>query len=154
MDLHHYQGRLGRYTGKLDHLNTYGFTYESGWSAMIDSQQNPLAGLLKILKSIKGIFALTGTQDVTFNSYFDFNDGAPLARSIEIIGGQVATWGGGFMYDTQGAVYSGGIDLGTSATPVAGTGEYIKVGITTIIDGNEFAVQQVTYIAKLGRQVL
>jgi hypothetical protein len=154
MDLHHYQGRIGRYTGSLDHLSTYGFTYESGWSAMVDAEQNPLAGMLKILKSIKGIFALTGEQSVTFNSYFDFNDGAPLARTILIAGGTVATWGGGFSYGDVGAVYSGGIDLGTTATPVAGTGEYIKVGVTTVIDGDQFAVQQVTYIAKLGRQVL
>jgi hypothetical protein len=121
---------------------------------MIDAEQNPLAGLLKILKSIKGIFALTGEQSVTFNSYFDFNDGAPLARTITLAGGIVATWSGGFHYNTPAAVYSGGIDLGTAATPVAGTGEYIKVGITTTIDGNQFAVQQVTYTAKLGRQVL
>jgi hypothetical protein len=127
-------GELGQYTGALDDAATYSFEYNSGW---IDLTQQ---GLTLIPKRYEGVFFSDATIDfaTTFRT---------LSKSFTgtSSGGEwgLAEWG----LDEFG----GGILLREGRVPASGTGQYIQLGISCIINNSTLSIQKLTLFSKIGR---
>jgi hypothetical protein len=134
-------GKVGTYSAQYDATATYNFVYESGW---LDLTQQ---GLLLFPKRIEGVFFADNDISVNFKWAFDFkSDFRTQARNFTVAGASLygtAVWGT--------SLWGGGVSLRRGKVSGGGSGEYIKVGISTTIDGAKFAVQQLDLFAKVGR---
>lgn len=134
-------GEVGTYAGGTDALTGYDFVFESGW---LDLTQQ---GYLLFPKRIEGIFFADDDISLNFKWAFDFSsDFRTRPKSFTVDSAAVygsAVWGT--------ALWGGGLSLRRGKVNGAGSGEYIKVGISTTISGATFAVQQIDLFAKVGR---
>lgn len=135
-------GKVGSYSGFNDDTSSYVMDYESGWNDIGDSY-------LKVLKNIEGILFVSNTISVTFKWAFDFLDNFDTGDVVYTsAGGTGAYWGTG---EWGSATWGGGVSLQEDGTPATGTGEHIKIGMSTNIDGESVSVQQISLYAKHGR---
>jgi len=135
-------GEVGSYTGSLDDTETYSFEYNSGW---IDLTQQ---GYLLIPKRYEGVFFSESTVSVVFKWAFDFSDSwytGMKSFSGSLAGGEwgLAEWGL--------SEFGGGVGLREGNVPARGTGQYIKLGLSVIINNTSFANQKLTLFSKIGR---
>ena len=134
-------GGTGKYDGFLDDTTEYVMDWESAWTDLGDPN-------LKILKRITGIFIVEQDTDVLFKCAFDFQTGRGSTAAKNLGGGgllseyNIAEFGIG--------EYGGGIALREKSVACSGTGEHIKIGLTSQVKG-ELAIQQTAIYAKIGR---
>lgn len=134
-------GEVGNYTGALDDGATYFFDYESGWMDLTKQ------GYLLFPKRYAGIFFSDTTINVQFKWAFDFIENFK-SREKQFVGGSFSEWG---VAEYNVDEYGGGIALNQGQVAAAGSGEFIKLGITVEIDGTSLAVQQLDLFCKVGR---
>lgn len=135
------EGYVGSYATYSDHLSTYVMEYESGWTDLGD--QN-----LKFVKRLSGLLFVQSATQVTYKWAFDFVDTFKTATTTYPGGADVSEFGAGeFNVDEFG----GGVNLREKRVGGKGSGEYIKIGMSINIDGDEVACQQINLYAKQGR---
>ena len=135
-------GEVGTYSTYLDDTDTYSVDYESAWLDLGVPHT-------KIVKRLSGIFSIGGETVITFKWGFDFE--GSLSQSAQ------ATYTGGTDPSEWGIGEYGVAEFGAGAAALEnkvggrGTGEFIKVGFTSIINTTSLAVQQIALYAKTGR---
>jgi hypothetical protein len=135
-------GEVGLYTGFDDDGSSYVFEYESGWLDLTQQSYTLLP------KRIDGLFFLGADNTVTVRWAFDFID---TFRSRQVVFSGIADtaeWG---IFEWGIGEWGGGSALREARVPGAGSGEFIKLGVTASISGGELAVQQLDLFAKIGR---
>lgn len=135
-------GELFKYAGQTDDGASYSFEYRSGWSDL------GAPGILKILKRFSGVFFADFTTTVNFTWAWDFSNNFSTRTKTFASGGAGAEWG---VAEWGIGEFSGGVGLREGKTVPDGTGEYIKWGIQSDIEGQQLSVQQLELFAKLGR---
>lgn len=134
-------GRLGRYTGYLDDSSTYVFDFESGWTDL----GSPL---LKILKRLTALLYIQASTYVVFKWAFNFEDTFKTATALYPGSDGDGEWGSS---EYNVAEWGGGVNIREKAVGGKGTGEYLKVGLTVNVDGDQVSFQQMALYAKQGR---
>lgn len=139
-------GELGTYTGNLDDGNPYPMVYESGWLDF------GAPGYLKVLKKINGIFFLDTSTSVDVKWWFDFeSDGYVRTFDLDAAGADPSEWGLFEWGLGEWGSDQGGLKLDKLTSNSQGTGQYIKVGITSQINNRQLAIQTLDLFAKIGR---
>lgn len=134
-------GEVGTYSGSTDDGVDFTFAWESGW---LDLTQQ---GYLLFPKRYSAVFFSDADIDVTYRWAYDFDDTFKERTKTFII--PSASVYGTAVWGTD--LYGGGVSLREGKVAGSGNGEYIKLGITAIITGSTFAVQQLDLFCKVGR---
>jgi len=134
-------GRVGSYAGYLDDLATYVFEYESGWTDLG-------APTLKILKRLTGLLYIQASTYVVLKWAFNFDDTFQSATTLYPGTSADGEYGAS---EWGTAEFGGGVNIREKAVGGRGTGEYVKVGMTIVIDGDQVSCQQLALYAKAGR---
>lgn len=157
-------GEVGKYAGNLDGTAAYSFEYESGWIDFGDPQINHRIKMLKeLLASVQ-----IGTGDITWTWEFDFS-GTKLNRLYSYTGGTVAEFnvaeftassGSGIGYNDPSVgsssgqtEFAGGTTIQRKTLPAHGEGQFLKLGATSSINGNDLAINHMSIAPKIGRMV-
>ena len=135
-------GKIGQYTGALDDSSTYSFEYNSGW---IDLTQQ---GLTLIPKRYEGVFFSDATVDVNFKWAFDFSSTFRVMSKNFSGSSSGGEWG---LAEWGLSEFGGGILLREGRVPASGTGQYIQLGISSIINNSTLSIQKLTLFSKIGR---
>ena len=136
-------GEVGNYSGSDDDGDAYTFDYESGWLDITESQ-----GFKIIPKRLSGIFFTEAAATVTFKWAFDFMGTFNSAQVTYSDAGAGAEFGVGEWGEDE---FGGGATQRSGRVAGKGTGEFIKLGVLTPIQGAGFAVQLLDIFAKVGR---
>lgn len=143
-------GVAGRYAAAQDNGATYTFDFFTGW---LDFDQ--LNHRIKMLKEIVGSI-VAGQGSVTFQWEFDFS-GKINTRSIAFVTEAAAQFnllGVGLNRAEFGlGEFSGGTKQNRVTVPAFGEGQFIRIGVTAVINGFELVVQQTSLSPKIGRMV-
>lgn len=135
-------GRVGVYQGTSDYAAPFVFDYESGWLDLTKS------GYLLIPKRYAGVFFSDNSIDIVYKWALDFSSDYKT-RTKRFIGDLgAAEWG---TAEWGEAEFSGGVNLRQGAVPSSGTGQYIKIGVSSRINGTQLAVQRLGLFTKVGR---
>lgn len=146
-------GYLTTYTGYLDGKLSdgtsgvgYNMEYISGWNNL--SEINPeIATLQKIPKTSSYLILGGAGQTAIVKWAFDFEDAFfSFTKDIPSTGNakwNIAEYGIG--------EYSGGLVFNTVRAPMRKTGQVLKVGFSTFVEGSEVALQFLDINMKLGR---
>lgn len=135
-------GVLGSYDGYRDADNTYALDYESGW---IDVTQQ---GYTIIPKRVDGLFYIEADADVNFKWYFDFSDNTRNNALTFPASGPLAEYN---LSEFGLGEFGGGLALRAGKVAGSGTGEFIKLGANTVIDGAAVSIQKLDLFVKVGR---
>lgn len=156
-------GEVVTYSGNDDATSSYSFIYESGW---LDLGQEATQ-YLKFVKRLTSLVFIETNTNVEHTIEYDFG-GETFRDTRSVAGGgsseySIAEFGtngskdpsdSGLVAGTDVAEYSGGIVLRTMRVPGAGSGQYIKVGISVDTNNANFALQQINLFAKIGRMAV
>ena len=135
-------GEIGAYEAYyLDNMETYVMEYESGWTDLNTTD-------LKILKRISGLLFIQAATTVVYKWAFDFVENFSTASVIYPGASGVAEYG---TSEYNVAEWGGGVNLREKRVGGRGTGDYIKIGMTIDVDGDEVSCQQINLYAKQGR---
>jgi hypothetical protein len=141
-------GVIGRYQGYLDNTSTYTFTYKSPW---INLQGNQPGTFYKIPKSASVITIGGGAYNVNFNWAFDFEESdktesASVSSATELVewGSSTSEWGEDEWNSNNKILY-------TTRYNLSRFGEYIRVGISYVVNGYEIALQKIDLFLRKGR---
>jgi len=146
-------GYLATYTGYLDNKLSdgtggigYSMEYISGWNNL--SEVNPEITTLQKLPKTSSYLILGGAgQTASIKWAFDFEDTFfSFNRDIPSTG--VSEWGVA-QYGID--EYSGGLIYNTVRAPMRKTGQVLKVGFSTFVEGSAVALQFLDINMKLGR---
>ena len=136
-------GVVGKYAGKSDNGNSFNFAFETGW---LDFEQ--LNHRLKMLKEIIASVTI-GDGNLVWTWEFDFN-GTKLTRTVAYTGGTSAEWG---VAEYNIGEYSGGALLQRKLIAAHGEGQFLKLGVTAVVDGFDVVIQHMSVAPKIGRMV-
>lgn len=136
-------GQVGKYAGYQDNGATYEFVYESGWIDITGTQ-----GYLVLPKRIDGIFLIGQDSIVAIKWAFDFST---IFRQKTVTYEGVANFSEWGNSEFAIAEWGGGASLKQARISASGTGEYVKLGTQTTINGGVMAIQQLDVFAKIGR---
>lgn len=134
--------KLGAYRGRTDGGSTYQFDYESAWMDLTRQ------GYLLIAKRLYGVFFTDNAISVAFKWAFDFKETFYSVSKIVTGGGASAEYGTA-EYGT--AEYNGGVALSSARVPASHTGEFVKLGVSATINGQQLSLQQLKLLPKIGR---
>lgn len=136
-------GKIGTYSGYQDNGSGYTFDYSSAW---LDLGEDA-AQLVKILKSISGLFWISASVDAAIKWDVDFQ-GEFDSSSVSLVTSPSAEWG---IMEWGLFEWGGGTTLKSAQVPANGAGQYIRIGVTCSINGGSFAIQKMTLFTKIGR---
>lgn len=134
-------GFVYRYEGYDDDGESYVVNYESGWNDLGSPN-------LKILKHITGLLYVQSQTAVTFKWAWDFRNNFRTSNTVYPANASAAEWG---VAEWGIAEWGGGLVIQEKRVPAGGTGEYLKVGLSTQVNGELFTLQQLSLYTKLGR---
>ena len=153
-------GEVFTYNEYADDATSYDFAYQSGWLDFGPEVQQ----YLKMLKRYQAVMLVQNSSTVTFSWEYDFGANAYNAQATtegaegtEYNVGEFGTNGsrdpsdGDLVAGTDVSEYGGGLKLQVIPAPGSGTGQFIKVGISYDTANANFALQQLTLFAKIGR---
>jgi len=134
-------GIVGKYYGTSDNGNAYTFQYESGWADLAQSYT-------VIPKRMVGVVYSSGTIALTFKWAFDFQ--LSWDQSVKTFTGVVAgsEWASG---EWGTGEFGGDYALRSGTVAAKGSGKYVKVGLSTVINSSSVAIQQLDLYSKIGR---
>lgn len=136
-------GKIGKYEGYLNNSVAYTFDYASAW---LDLGED-VAQYIKILKNLSGLFWVSSEANVSLKWDFDFQGNFnTFAATLSSPG--VAEWG---IMEWGLFEWGGGVTLRDVRGPANGSGQYIRVGVSTLINNSSFAIQKMTLFTKIGR---
>lgn len=136
-------GQIGMYSGYQDNSLPYVFNYTSGWMDLGDD----IANYTKIFKSVSCDVWISNSADMSVVWGFDFS------QDLLSVTGSLFNQGQSQYNVAQYNIdqYSGGTALAELEFPVSGTGQYMRVGSTSNINGQAYAIQQINLFVKIGR---
>ena len=153
-------GEAFLYSGYADNATSYDFAYESGW---LDFGME-VSQFLKMLKRFQSVVLVETGSTITFSWEYDFGSSTYTAQAntvgnngTEFSVGEFGTNGSRDPADldltpgTDVSEYGGGLRLQVIPVPGTGTGQFIKVGVSYDTANANFALQQLTLFAKIGR---
>ena len=138
-------GVVGRYEGENDNAVAYDFEMKTGW---IDFEDPQINHRLKMLKEVVASVQV-GSADLLWNWEFDFN-GTQLTRSITYTGGSTAEFNEG---EFNIAEFSGGVIIQRKNIAAHGEGQFLRLGVSSSINGSALVVQHLSVSPKIGRMV-
>lgn len=136
-------GQVGLYDLHQDNGSSFTFEYESGWIDITGTQ-----GYTILPKRIEGIFLLGIDTTLNIKWAFDF-DSTFRSESVTFTG--VSSFAEYGESEWGVAEWGGGSALREARIAGGGSGEYIKLGVSSTIDGGELAIQELDIFAKVGR---
>lgn len=136
-------GKIGLYSGYQDNSLPYTFNYMSGWMDGGEDVNN----YLKLLKSITALVWVSNSADLTLNWGFDF-DTTQFSFPLSVANPGASEWG---LMEWGLDEWSGGIALKDLIAPASGSGQFVRVGSSSTINGSAFSLQQFNLFAKIGR---
>ena len=153
-------GELFTYNGYSDNGTSFDFAYESGWLDFgVEVQQ-----FLKMLKRISTVLLVETGSTVTISWEYDFGASTFTQQSAttgsagtEFNVGEFGANGskdpsdGTLTAGVDVSEYGGGLKLQVIPVPAQGSGQFIKVGVSYDTANANFALQQLTLFAKIGR---
>lgn len=162
-----FEAAVGRYSGNLDNDTPYTFSYKSPWMVLASEAAPDLEFKEKIPKRLGGLLLTGAETDVEFSWAFDFDSLNPLSGTVTFDSGRVSEYGtaeyganGKYNVNDVDAVagvdvaeYGGALTLTVTSQPMSGSGRWIQVGVSSVINGNALTLQQLDLYAKLGRGV-
>ncbi len=141
-------GVVGRYQGYLDNTESYVFNYKSPW---INLQGDQPGTFYKIPKSASVITIGGGSYNVNLNWAFDFEESdksetASVSSATELVewGSSTSEWGEDEWNSNNKILY-------TTRYNLSRFGEYIRVGISYVVNGYEIALQKIDLFLRKGR---
>jgi hypothetical protein len=137
-------GVVGQYASNLDDASTYDFEFWTGW---LDFGQEA-NHRLKILKEMVATVAV-GDGTLQWNWEFDFS-GTTLSRSVAYTGGSSAEFD---IAEFNIGEFAGSVTLQRKNIPAYGEGQFIRLGVSSTINGFDAIVQQMSIAPKLGRMI-
>jgi hypothetical protein len=150
------KGYLGRYVGYLDNLATYNMTYYTTWIDFAVAQEKfskmmPNYGsFLKFLKKLTVTLSTYTATTLTFKWYFDFSSTQFSNQITTVASSAVAEYG----LDTSEfgiTEYSLGVLTFRIECPLFGSGQMVRLGMESAINGSKVEIQRMDLLAKLGR---
>jgi hypothetical protein len=135
-------GEVGLYAGNDDDGDSYLWEYESGWLDL--TQQS----YILLPKRVDGLFFLAQNTTVDIRWAFDFSD---TFRSRQVIFTGIADFAEFNLAEFNIAEFGGGTALRETRVSGAGSGEFIKLGVTATVSSGAVALQQLDLFAKIGR---
>lgn len=146
-------GYIANYTGYLDGKlsdgtggNSYEMEYVSGWNNLAEISPE-ITTLQKIPKTSSYLILGGAGQTATVKWAFDFED-TFFSFNKDVPSTNVAEWNIA-QYNID--EYSGGLIFNTVRAPMKKTGQVLKVGFHTVIEGATVALQFLDINMKLGR---
>lgn len=140
-------GVIGKYAGYLDDTYTYTFRYKSPWIDLA-SEQAP-GTFYKIPKSATVSTVGGSTYLVTLSWGYDFEDTEHSESQSIVSGSLLAEWALGEWgiaeWNSSNAV------LDNSKYHLSGHGQFIRIGISYVVNGYAIALQKVDIFMKKGR---
>lgn len=136
-------GVVGKYASNLDNASTYLLTFNTGW---LDFDE--LNHRWKFLKEIVATVSI-GVGTITWNWEWDFS-GTTLTRQQTYTAGAGAEWS---VAEYSIGEYSGDVLLQRKVLPAHGEGQFLKLGVTSTINGFDLVLQQMSIAPKIGRMV-
>ena len=159
-------GKVGRYQGFQDDGSSYNFEMKTGWLDFGDQLNHRIKMLKEIIATV-----VIGNSSAVWNWEFDFND-TILTRIVSYSGGATPalfnisefsdTESGsgkiGFNDPARGAASGETEFSGTAITqrrliPAHGEGQFLRLGVTSVIDGDGIVIQHMSIAPKIGRLV-
>jgi len=142
VQLAHANARVGTYSGQLDDSASYPFEYNSGWLDLTKE------GYLLFPKKYTGLFFTDNSINIAFSWAFDFSlTTTTVTKSFTGAAGG-GEWGSGEWGLSE---FGGGVNLREGGVYGSKSGEYIKLGISAIINNTILSVQQLDLFCKVGR---
>jgi hypothetical protein len=135
-------GKIGWYAGYADNGSTYSFDYVSAWLDLGEEA----AQYIKILKNITCVMYISAVSDVLLKWDTDFQ-GEFDSRSLHLTTAGTSEWN---IMEWGIGEWSGGLSLRKFGTPIAGNGQYIRIGAQTSVSGAT-SLQLLTLFTKIGR---
>ena len=140
-------GTVGQYGGYFDNLKSYTVTYASPNVATLPTTPN-FENHMKILKRLKAVLYTGGTTVVNFFWGVDFG-GLTQTKSITLPGSlseyNLAQFGIN--------EFGGGAGLSIQGVPLSNSGRWMQFGLTAVVNGYVFALQQLDAFVKIGNMV-
>lgn len=136
-------GQAGKYNTYQDDGSSYEFIYESGWIDITQGQ-----GYLIIPKRIEGLFLIGLDTTINIKWTFDFSS---IFRSSPVTFEGVSNFAEWGESEFGIAEWGGGAALKSAKISGGGSGEYVKLGVQSTVNGGLIAVQQLDIFAKIGR---
>lgn len=137
------KGKLGKYDAYNDPDGFYSMDYKSGW---LDLGEDA-AEYLKMAKQLGTVLFVSSTSTVQVKWAFDFSDTfSSRVKSFAAAG--AAEWG---IMEWGLGSWSGGLSLRSFEVPMNGTGQYMRLGLQSNIQGSSVALQSMKLIVKIGR---
>lgn len=135
------------YYDGADNTGTNGSTYAIDFEGVWNDFGQEVSYMLKILKQVNVLGAGTAGSTVTFKWAVDY--GSTFAnRSLAFTTTPPSAYGvAQYGIDTYAA--SGDFERITSN--LAKTGQVVKIGLLSTVDGNSFALQRIDLLAKIGK---
>ncbi len=137
-------GVVAKYAGLSDNAVAYDFEFDTGW---LDFGEE-LNHRLKMLKEI-GTSVSIGDGTLVWRWEFDFL-GTKLTRAVTYTGGITSEFNKAEFNIGQ---FAGGAVLQRKRIPAFGEGQFLKLGVTSSVNGFDVIVQQMTVAPKIGRMV-
>ncbi len=126
----------------LDDGETFRFIYQSPW---LDFGED-FADRVKLMKRLGAIIYVQGATQVIYSWGTDFSEDKTQV-SKEYAADGLAEWG---IAEFDIAEFSGGLNLQIIKLAARARGQYFRLGVEAVIDG-EFAIQQLELFTKIGR---
>lgn len=128
-------GIIGKYYGYLDNTSTYRFAFHS---AFLDTGESNV--LWKMLKRLRVLMFSPGGYSVVFKWWYDFSpDAWSAVRTF------AADANSQYNVDEYAIAQYGGVtSQRIDSVPLAGSGQFFKLGVEVEINGFAFALQSIT----------
>jgi hypothetical protein len=144
-----YMGKIGeifQYYGKADDTAAYTFKLHTPW---IDFGED-IKDTLKTLKRLGSIQNITGSLTITYKWFLDFAESYSTFMKTTTAGGSGGEWSEAeFSLEEFGGAYG----LKEIEVPAKKSGQFIKLGVETSINGTDISLHQLQLFAKFGRLV-
>lgn len=145
MALNSIPGVVGEYSGYLDNLSTYAFSYSSPWLDLGEE----LATYIKILKNITAYVYAGSEATVALKWDIDFSGSLNSVTATTSVTSGYSEYGEAEYGISE---FSGGlVSLNKLGTSTYGSGQFYKIGLQTVINNAPFSAQQITMFTKIGR---
>lgn len=142
-------GVIGKYDGFLDNTQTYTFSYWSPWMDM--ASENVPGTFYKIPKKATVTTAGGGSYQVIFKWAFDFSDVEYVQSENVITNSELVEWGSTTSEWGDDEWNSSNVILSTSNFNLSGYGQFVRFGVSFVVNDIAIALQTINVFIKQGR---
>jgi hypothetical protein len=137
-------GYLAEYTGYQDNGAAYTVYYKTAWFDMGEQWRDRY----KIPKKLTTTLYSLGNKVLTYYWAYDFIESDSSVAASIVGSGSPDEWG---VFEWGIGEWSGGATFAPFQTYLTGYGKVIRLGFAIAVDGANFAIQKLDFLAKVGR---